>query len=876
MDWANAFSSKATPLAIRFNEDFKRAFHFSSPKDRGYTQIKKIKVNTNKAEWYRPLKNADILVVKLNSSLPPNKKVQLNLEYIIKIPSDRYTQYGFSKNKYKIRYWNLSPAIYNNGWVTYSHKKLNDYASQLSDYELMLDLPKKYRLESNLTIKSLTEKGTHNRLTLNGKFSSNIQLYIEEENYFYQTKYDNHTISSNIPKEGMNSDEVTEAITRVHNFVKQYFGELPQGKILLSYEDYLKQPVYGFNQLPKVLRPFKSKFQYEIITLKQLTNEVKKHSFISNLRTDQWFTDGIQIYLMMKYVEKYYPKATFAGRLSTIFGLRWFHAAKLKFNDQYYIGYKNMAARFLEQPLGKPKDSLLKFNYNISNPYKSGMGLHYLESYLDEGELDNKIRTFIKEYKLQVTSANNFKNYLSLNVSKNINWYTNQFIEQDTITDVKVAGVYRSKDSIYIKLKNKGKPVPVKLTALKRKKIIKQKWSPVFKDTATISFPKKVANHFVVDYEGRLPEFSRRNNYQKTTGIFRKPFQFRLFQDIEDPKYTQIYTVPVYDFNVYDGLILGARFLNKSLVPRRLNYNIVPSYGLRSNKFQGSIGVGYTQQLKNYGWSFLNYSISASTSSFAEGRTFTRITPSVRFSYRPKDYRANISQSITARIVSIQRENNPNTTDNPNYSVFNARYRYSNNNLTHVKGFNIDYQLADNFSRASATFNYRKLFKNNRQINFRTYLGGFLYNNTEENGNFFSFALDRPSDYLFDLGYFARDDNSGIASQQFITTEGNFKSRFRNRFANQWIGSATLETNIWNWIFVYANGAVLKNRESNSRAVFDTGIRLNLLQDYFELYFPLQSSLGFEPSFDNYGQRIRFKASLSIETLIGLFTREWY
>ena len=877
MDWANAFSSKETPLAIRFNEDFKRAFHFSSEKDRGYTTIQSVTINTENSNWFRPEKAVDILGITLKTPLLPNQKIKFKFKYLVKIPSDRYTRFGFSKEDYKIKFWHLTPAIYNKGWQTYSHKNLNDFTSQFSDYTLQLSIPEKYRVESNLKATAVAVKNSKNVISLNGKNISNIKLYIESNNVFYQTHIGNKTISSDIPREGMDATEVETITKKTFNFIEKYFGEIPQEKILLSYKDYLKQPIYGFNQLPKSIRPFNKGFQFEITTLKQLMNEVKKGSFISHLRNEQWFSDALQVYVMIKYVEEFYPEATLAGRLSNFFGIRWFHAADLKFNDQYYIGYKNMAARFLEQPLGKTKDSLLKFNYKISNSYKAGMGLHYLESYLKKGELDAKIKEFISESKLKPVTAKNFNDKLKKNASKNINWFTEDFVYLDTITDVKIRRVSRTKDSIFIHLKNKGKQVPVKVTALKKKTVITSKWSPVFSDTSKIAFARKKANHFVIDYDERLPEFSRRNNYFKTTGLFHKRFQFRLFQDIEYPKYSQIYTVPVYDFNVYDGLILGARFLNKSLTPRKFNINFVPSYGVKSNEFQGSFSLGYTHKLRNYGWSFLNYSISGSTSSYAPGLSFTRYTPSINLIYRPKDFRKNISQSIRTRFVSIDRERNPDTTlETPNYNIFNARYNYSDNNLTHVLGFNFDYQSSKNFNRISTTFNYRKLFLNNRQVNFRVFAGTFLNNKTSQEGDFFSFALDRPSDYLFDFGYFARDDNSGLASQQFITAEGNFKSRFINRFANQWITTTSIETNIWNWIFIYANGGLIKSKGADPRALYDSGIRLNLVQDYFELYFPLQSSLGFEPSFNDYSERIRFKATLSIDTLFKLFTREWY
>ncbi len=877
MDWANAFSSNETPLATRFNEDFRRAFHFASEYDRGYTKIQSVSSNTESLQWFRPKNMPDIVGVTLKKPLKPNQKITFNFKYTVKIPNDRFTRFGFSKKDYKIKFWHLAPAIYNEGWQLYSHKNLNDFASQLSNYKIKLTTPERFRVESNTTISAVNNSAASNTVYLDGKYLSNIRLFVTLQNDTFSTRIGNTVIASDIPREGLEANEVVQITTKVFNYVSKYFGKIPQNKILLSYQDYLKQPVYGFNQLPKILRPFKNDFQYEIITLKQLLNEVKKTVLISNLREEQWISDALQIYLLIKYIEEFYPDEKFSGRLSKIFGAKWFHASKLKFNDQYYIGYKNTATRFLEQPLGMAKDSLIKFNYNISNPYKAGMGLHYLESYLEEGTLDKTLIAFINENKLKTITAKDLNQKLTANTSKNIEWFTNDFIYEDAITDVKIKKTTKTKDSIFVHLKNKGKAVPIKLTALNKQKEIRTVWTPTFSDTIKVGFAKKEATHFVLDKEERLPEFSRRNNYYKTTGLFPKKFQFRLFQDIENPKYTQFYTVPVYDFNVYDGLILGARFLNKSLTPRKFNIDFTPSYGLKSSKLQGSVSLRYTQQLKKYGWSFLNYSISASTSSFAPGLSFTRYTPSISLSFRSPDLRKNMSQTINARLVSIDRDRDANTVlETPNYNVFNTRYSYSDDNLTHKLSFNADYQLAENFSRVSTTFNYRKLFTNNRQINFRVFAGAFINNNTSDSGDFFSFALDRPSDYLFDFGYFARDDNSGLASQQFITAEGNFKSRFVDRFANQWITTASFETNIWNWIFVYSNIGVIKSKGSNARELYDSGIRLNLVQDYFELYFPIQSSLGFEPSFSDYGERIRFKASFSLDTILKLFTREWY
>jgi hypothetical protein len=63
---------------------------------------------------------------------------------------------------------------------------------------------------------------------------------------------------------------------------------------------------------------------------------------------------------------------------------------------------------------------------------------------------------------------------------------------------------------------------------------------------------------------------------------------------------------------------------------------------------------------------------------------------------------------------------------------------------------------------------------------------------------------------------------------------------------------------IWNWIELYGDAGLLKNRNQSGKFVYDSGIRLNLVPDYFEMYLPVYSSNGWEMRQDNYNEKIRF------------------
>jgi hypothetical protein len=160
------------------------------------------------------------------------------------------------------------------------------------------------------------------------------------------------------------------------------------------------------------------------------------------------------------------------------------------------------------------------------------------------------------------------------------------------------------------------------------------------------------------------------------------------------------------------------------------------------------------------------------------------------------------------------------------------------------------------------------------QFNTRVFVGKFISNKT--NSDFFSFALDRPTDYLFDYNFLGRSEASGIYSQQIIIAEGGFKSKLDNPFSNDFIATTNNSISLWRWIEIYGDLGLMKNNNENLRFVYDGGFRLNLVTDYFELYFPIYSNNGWETKAPNYGERIRFIVTLSPRTLTSLFTRQWF
>ncbi|MBP2832658.1 metalloprotease [Aquimarina sp. U1-2] len=882
-DWANSFSSKTTPLGERFSEDFLKRFYFAKKNERGSTIIQNITdAASNPLKWGRHKGISDIIWIACTKPLYPGESQFFNLKYKIKIASGKFTRYGYHPNgNFDLKYWYIMPAIYDHEWNIYSHKNLDDLYAPISNYQIDITIPDGYHIVSELNKEIALQIDENNTKTikLSGKNRNEVNLYIERTGSFYSFKTNTIEFLSNIEDNDLMPEMKIVAVDKILSFLQKKLGQYPFDKIVVSESDYKNNPVYGLNQLPDFLRPYPDGFQFEIKQLKAITEKFLENTLIIDQRHDAWIKDAIHIYLMMSYTEQFYPDMKIIGKLSKVIGLRWFHVADLDFNDQYFLAYKNMARLFLDQPLSTPKDELVKFNQNIANAYKAGVGFKYLEDYLEDSTIiDASIKAFYTQNTLQQTNSNAFRDIVESKSNKDVAWFFDDFITSNKKIDFKIKSVKKRKDSIEVTIKNKrNNTMPVSLSALRKKEPVSKTWITDITDTKTVKIANEGITKLVLDYEQNIPEVNRRNNYRNLKWIFNKPIQFRILEDVEDPRYSQLFVIPEFEFNVYDGFVVAGKFYNKSIIRRDFEFNVAPAYGFKSNRLLGSATFSLRDQIAEHGLYQIRYSINGNMFSYAPDLLFRRLSTSTSFLFRPKNLRSNVKQKLTLRNVNVFRDRDEeNPVETPDYNIFNARYLYSDFNLLDFMGYSVDYQISKNFSKLSTTINYRKLFLNNRQLNLRLFAGAFVFNDTEKDGDFFSFALDRPTDYLFDFNYLGRSEDTGLVSQQIIIAEGGFKSQLEFPFANQWMTTLNANTNIWNWIYAYGDIGIVKNKGNSAKYVYDAGVRLSLVADYFELFFPVVSNKGWEIAQPNYDQQIRFIITLSPETLIGLFTREWY
>ena len=490
-NWANSFRDRKTPLSKRFIKDFKKNLYFSAEKNLGKTTIKNLTVNYGNNDFIEIKDKADILKVPLIKPLKPNGKVKISITYLVKIPNAKFTNYGKTKEGYHLRFWYITPAVYKNGWQLMSNLNIDDLYENGTDFTMEINIPKEYVLESNL-YQYKSEKNNFKNYYLVGKNKTDIILGINKSKQLKTFKTSKTTVYTDVSNDDIDYNTTTDILDRELRFIEKYLGKYPHKEIYVDKITQSKDPVYGLSQLPNFLRPFSDTFKWDVTMFKALTKKYIENTLLLNKRKDYWFLDGLQNYLMLEYIQEFYPDTKLLGNLSNRWFLKSFHISKQDFNDKYPLVYQFISRRFLDQALVTSADSLSNFNRKIANKYKAGLGFRYLKGFLGDSILNSSIKEFYQKNQTKIISSSDFRKIISSKTNKKIDWFFNDYIKTNKKIDHTIDHIIVSEDSIEITIKNKRNiTTPVLLYGLKDKEIKYKKWFTNIKNSKTVKIPKE-------------------------------------------------------------------------------------------------------------------------------------------------------------------------------------------------------------------------------------------------------------------------------------------------------------------------------------------------------------------------------------------------
>ncbi len=859
-DWSNSYSNTDTKLAKRISDEYSRSFSFSNKRQRGYTTINEL-YSQNLEEWQRS-EDSDIIELKLSKPLLPKESIEIIVDYSIKLPDSRFTGFGYDDDNFYLKNWIIVLSSLNKSkWAKQSNLNLDDQSIDFSDYYIVFKVKKDYKLFSNLDKLSEDLIKDQKIITLNGINKKEIKINILKEDVFLKLESNGIITETDIFKLSSISD-TRYNYNRISEFISNYFVDNKPNKLMVSKNDYDLSPFYGLNQLPGFLSPFPDDFLEEMVFLKSFTMNYLNSVIDLNKREFHWVYKGLEIYLIDKYIKSYYPRAKFIGYYSGNKLLKNYEISKINFTD-LFLNYSEYIQRLnIHQSDIQPSDKLTRINEEIASPYHSGVGFTYLENLIGEDQFRSLIQKIVN-----IKSNKELYEIFNENYDYDLSWFLEDYIGKRQSIDLKI----QKTDNNLFKITEKNNiQVPYSISFIKDDSIISRKFFTQYNE---IEKPKVEFDYVAINHLNKLPELNRNNNYIHNSD--NKPIRIRLISDLDDPKKINLYFRPEITYNLYDGLSPGINFSNRGIKNKPFSYEIFSQYASKEKTLVGSLNLKYQVNNEiNDNFSTV-YNIFYKTNHYNEDLRFQVFSPSITVNFRDNNnLRSNIRRSFSISMYSVDKDSN-NVNDNKlnNYSIYNLGYYYSDIDIIKYLKSSVNTEFSNTFGKINLVFDYRKIFNSNRQFQTRVYLGKFFWNN--RNFENFNYNLGRSGGYLFLDNYLGRSERTGLLSQQFIMAGGGFKSFFDNPTTDNFMLTTNLNIGLWKWIEGYLDLGMLKDKGKKSRHFYGTGLRLNLLPDFFELYFPISSSNGFELSQKSYSNKIRFIVSYNLESLGNLFSRRW-
>ena len=859
-DWSNSYSNTDTKLAKRISDEYSRSFSFSKKRQRGYTTINEL-YSENLEEWQR-LEDSDIIELKLSKPLLSNESIEIIIDYSIKLPDSRFTGFGYDDDNFYLKNWIIVLSSLNKSkWAKQSNLNLDDQSINFSDYYIVFKIKKDYKLFSNLDKLSEDLIKDQKIISLNGINKKEIKINILKEDVYLEIENNGIITETDIFKLSSISN-TRYNYNRISEFISNYFVDNKPNKLMVSKKDYDLSPFYGLNQLPGFLSPFPDDFLEEIVFLKSFTMNYLNGIIDLNKREFHWVYKGLEIYLIDKYIKSYYPRAKFIGYYSGNRLLKNYEISKINFTD-LFLNYSEYIQRLnIHQSDIQPSDQLTRINEEIASPYHTGVGFTYLENLIGEDQFKSLIQRIVS-----IKSNKELYEIFNENYDFDIGWFLEDYIGKRQSIDLKI----KKTGNNLLKITEKNNiQVPYSISFIKDDSIISRKFFTQYNE---IEKPKIEFDYVAINHLNKLPELNRNNNYIHNSD--NKPIRIRLISDLDDPKKRNLYFRPEITYNLYDGLSPGINFSNRGIKNKPFSYEIFSQYASKEKALVGSLNLKYQVNNEiNDNFSTV-YNIFYTTNHYNEDLRFQVFSPSITVNFRDNNnLRSNIKRSFSISMYSVDKDSH-NVNDNKlnNYSIYNLGYYYSDIDIIKYLKSSVNTEFSNNFGKINLVFDYRKIFNSNRQFQARVYLGKFFWN--KRNFDNFNYNLGRSGGYLFLDNYLGRSERTGLLSQQFIMAGGGFKSFFDNPTTDNFMLTTNLNIGLWKWIEGYLDLGKLKDKGEKSRYFYGTGLRLNLLPDFFELYFPISSSNGFELSQKSYSNKIRFIVSYNLESLGNLFTRRW-
>ena len=375
---------------------------------------------------------------------------------------------------------------------------------------------------------------------------------------------------------------------------------------------------------------------------------------------------------------------------------------------------------------------------------------------------------------------------------------------------------------------------------------------------------------------------------------YKKKLSISLVNRLESNEKYRLYILPALAWNEHNNFMAGAYFFNKNFVRKRVEFNIMPLYSFNNESLNGFYNI--LGRVPSHGKYLYRTDIGLSTVAFdhkpyGQLNHYTKIKPKVVFNFKnPNKPGSNAERSAELSYYYIQSDGPSARNFRENRSSFIVgKWKWDRKSVINNTKYEAGFEYGRNgIGLDSTKDNFVKLFAEVQQkvnynqkkkfLKLRLFGAAFISksNNLSSRYNIFAGNNNGFSDYLFDDLFLERNSpiDRGLLSRQLEQNNAAMRNTVPLA-ADKWMIGANIETTLPGILPIRAfmDLAIGDSDAANSglprqEIIYTGGLSLVVLEDIFEVYFPVVFSDHIESYYDatdaSFFERVTFKLSIPL------------
>lgn len=865
-NWLSAYQNRKTPLARRKLEEGKTALHFAKKRDLGEIKDLSIFIENQEVKLETYQENIEI---PLTQFLAKGERKELSLQYRIKLPNAQFTGYGRRKEEFLLKYFLLVPNHFG-AEKFYQDLEENQYTGAFWNIEA--ELPQGYFMQSNLAGENAHFQGILNidlEISLTKNPPQNLWTEVDGQSINVMWAY---------PITAAERSRVEFYMPLHLKFMKEKLGWLPS-KIFINAKQKKKWEFLGSNDFQvfgKRLSAFSEAEKVDLDYFSVSSQQVLEQTFLVEKNKEHWLKNGLKTYLEIQYLRQFYANTPLLGsarewRFLGLQPLKWSHLSKLQLIDRYGVAYHYLMSKNKDQAIGIDFEKLSDENQVVASQFEMGGLLDFVAQKVGKKKFEHFLKKYVLDHQGKEVKGTIFIENLVNHFGQSFDFIKDYLAKKQRVDFRLEEMKHIDNEDYHIKIsKNTPKNIPLQLKVKDKLGKNQTFWLDMAEGKTeneyklTLNQPQKLT----LNPNYSFLEHNFRNNFSERRWFgFAKKLKVKFLTDVPNQEFNEVYITPDVRFNIYDDLLVGLNFSNSSLISSPFSYVVTPYFSIGEWYLTGSAGLSYKIQPVDAFFRNLTLGASGAYFHYNHNLSYRKIKLYSVLDFAQKE-RSMIDQSLNLSYQYIDQDlpNDASLSQNyAYYGLWNLGFKWRDQHPIHEKYFSANIQARRDVQKLSLEGIYEWQLAPKRHIQFRLFGGLFLKN--EAKNRQFNFGVSRIYDYNFEHSLLGQSAVSGLYAQEFILAEGGFKSYVGND-ADQWLTALNVDASVWKVFNVYADAGFYKNKGQKADFVWDSGVKIKLIPNVLEVYFPMQSSLGFEPAMKRYERRIRFSLSLDLDNVL--------